>query len=74
MQNISQRNKNSNRHSVQWLPSGDHEVESWGLVENLKLSAEGCLTLIHKLFIRELVAGTQDLANGSLAPNLTFLN
>ena len=72
MQNISQRSKNSNRCSVQWLLRGDHKTESWGLVGNLSRGVTP-LTLVPKLFIRE-AAVFHALACGSLTPSLTLFN
>lgn len=72
MQNISQRSKNSNRCSVQWLLRGDHKTESWGLVGNLSRGVTP-LTLVPKLFIRE-AAVFHALACESLTPSLTLFN
>lgn len=75
MQIISQRTENSNCHSVQWLPSGDHKIKQMRFSREPETVGRGLrpLTSIYKLFIRE-VAGIQDLTNGKLTPNFSLLN
>lgn len=76
MRNISQRTKNSNCCSVQWLPSGGHKIAG-----ELRLSGEPetlgrgmmSLILVPKPFIRE-AASTQASAHGNLTLNFTLLN
>lgn len=73
MQIISQRTKNSNCCSVQWLPNSEHRKLRFSREPETAGRGLPSLTLIYKLFIREVV-GTQDLANGNLTPHFTLLN
>ena len=74
MWNIRQRSKNSNHCSVQWLPRGDHKIESWGFSgESQQRSDAPPNNLVPKLFIREAVV-FHALAYGSLTPSLTLFN